>query len=881
MKMALFHLFGNSKQARRQKNSPQHAQRSRRARVEALEPRTLLTTLSLLNVPSGGLTVTAGSSLMFALNGSGGSNLTFSASSGNSSQVAASVTPATNETLQLTVTANTSSTAISSTNPGTVISGTMDFQLFDNYAGVGAITSHIESLVGQSFYNNLQFFRIINGVLQAGSPTNNGQGGSGASGAIGTTYDDAYSPDLQFSTGGVLAMAKSANDGNDSQFFITSSAVAAYNYRYSIVGFETQGSSFEQQLSTLPVETSTNFSGEDSQPVNTVTITSASIITDKQNGVLILNAPSTATAGQTETVNVTVGDGTAADTVVVPITVTIAANTSTTLSNPYLGTIPAINTVAGKSVTVTSIPAINPGSGTMYYNYGLSGDNNSTVTAFNNNTGQFTIQPTAGFVGMTPILLAVCNSAADTTSIGSYDTQVVPMFVTPTAPSISVSGVSAAGYLNVDTGFTFTVSGLFEGTDVTIFANGQELYSTPSTAASMTITTPSGTTLSDGVYTFTASQTDSLVDVTAGNQSITKDLVSPLSTGEQVTLNTTATAVTLPSGQGAATKFTLRRLGANAELVTDSSGKVLWTVPTASVVGLNVIGVANTAEQLTVDLNVGGVFAFKTGVAFTAGAGVSNDVLIVRGNNAGNTFNLSSAGLVVGGMDLTFTGVSPLRLHGGTGNDDYILPSSATNVAITDPGGNNTLDFSGDSKGITLNLALNSGQAQSIAPWGKTLSLQGTFQDLIGTPYADTLTGNGAADILTSNGGNDVLRAGSGNTVLVGGSGNSTLYAGSGTCLLIAGSGTSTLYGGSGVSLLVGGSTSYDANDQALLSILGSEGTQLMAMLRVRPLLSSVGAGSDVLKMGATAHDSGVKDILVAGKGHTWFLPGAHSIVKQ
>ena len=58
--------------------------------------------------------------------------------------------------------------------------------------------------------------------------------------------------------------------------------------------------------------------------------------------------------------------------------------------------------------------------------------------------------------------------------------------------------------------------------------------------------------------------------------------------------------------------------------------------------------------------------------------------------------------------------------------------------------------------------------------------------------------------------------------MLVNGSGKSTLYGGSGSCLLIAGSGTSTLYGGSGISMLVGGATSYDANDQALLSILAN-----------------------------------------------------------
>ena len=190
------------------------------------------------------------------------------------------MTPSTNKTLQLAVTATD--------QYGNPISGTLDFQLFDNYAGVDAITSHIESLVSSGFYNNLQFFRILNpstgnGILQAGSPTNNGQGGSG------TSFDDAYNPDLRFNTTGVLAMAKSGNDGNDSQFFITSSVLPGYNFRYTAVGFLTSGSDFLTQLANVTTVASTNFSGETSQPQDPVTITSATIINDTQDGVMILN----------------------------------------------------------------------------------------------------------------------------------------------------------------------------------------------------------------------------------------------------------------------------------------------------------------------------------------------------------------------------------------------------------------------------------------------------------------------------------------------------------------------------------------------------------------------------------------------------------------
>ena len=231
-------------------------------------------------------------------------------------------------------------------------------------------------------------------------------------------------------------------------------------------------------------------------------------------------------------------------------------------------------------------------------------------------------------------------------------------------------------------------------------------------------------------------------------------------------------------------------------------------------------------------------------------------------------------------MLVNFAGVKSLRFIGGTATDYYTLVSSPANLALVDSGGG-TLDFSKDTKGITLNLGLSSRQTQTIAPWGKTLALQGVFDNLIGTPYNDVLAGGAGTGVIRGDGGNNVLRAGSGNAVLVNGSGNSTAYGGSGTCLLIAGSGTSTLYGGSGIDMLVGGSTSYDANDSdALLSILAAIPNDI-ATSRSRFPTTPVGAGSYSLVMGKTATDSGRGGILVAGTGRTWFLPGAHDTVKQ
>jgi cyclophilin family peptidyl-prolyl cis-trans isomerase len=347
--------------------------------------------------------------------------------------------------------------------------------------------------------------------------------------------------------------------------------------------------------------------------------------------------------------------------------------------------------------------------------------------------------------------------------------------------------------------------------------------------------------------------------------------------------------VYLPTGSGNA--FTVRRNGANVQVVNDKTHAVLFTQALTSDIPLEVVFANGQADQVTINFAVGGTFSLPNGLSVQGGSSPGQNVLVVQGTAGADTFVLGNGTITADGLTTTFADVSLLRLKGGLGNNTFSLPTSSTNVAVVAGGGTDTLDFSGVSGGTGIgtaakpfSLALEAGQAQSIAPWGSyTLALTGSIANLTGSPYNDFLTGNAANNIIRGDGGNDMIYGGGGNDVLIGGSGidptKNQLHAGPGNNLLIAGTGTASLYGGKGNDMLIGGSTSYDAdtaaNDAALASLvkMGS----VRCFFAGKFLWNLAGASSYAsLSMGTTVQDSGAHDLLYGGGGIDWYLPGAN-----
>jgi Ca2+-binding RTX toxin-like protein len=211
-----------------------------------------------------------------------------------------------------------------------------------------------------------------------------------------------------------------------------------------------------------------------------------------------------------------------------------------------------------------------------------------------------------------------------------------------------------------------------------------------------------------------------------------------------------------------------------------------------------------------------GMTTFMSRTTFTINT--SNGVLVEAGFGNDN--------VLVFGLDV------PVQLRGGEGNDtltggngdDFLQGDFGNDTLRGGPAGDDTyrfvalrpwdlgddvidegntsgtdtLDFSGLRFGVNVNLA--SASMQSIEPTPvRTFFLNGqvieipllnfnprlrvqllasnglAIENVIGTEFADTITGNALANSLFGMGGNDTLRGGAGNDLLRGGRGNDTL----------------------------------------------------------------------------------------------------------
>jgi len=160
-----------------------------------------------------------------------------------------------------------------------------------------------------------------------------------------------------------------------------------------------------------------------------------------------------------------------------------------------------------------------------------------------------------------------------------------------------------------------------------------------------------------------------------------------------------------------------------------------------------------------------------------------------------------------GGNDTLSGGDGDDTLEGGAGAD--VLNGGANSLTADAVNAGDTARYAGSAAAVTVNLNLTGAQSSAGSDAdGDTLT---GIENLVGSAFNDTLTGDANANKLFGLGGNDTLRGGGGDDVLGGDDGDDLLYGDDGADSISGGMGNDRQWGGTGNDVISGG----DGNDTA------------------------------------------------------------------
>ncbi|RMF40028.1 MAG: tandem-95 repeat protein, partial [Planctomycetota bacterium] len=392
--------------------------------------------------------------------------------------------------------------------------GDMVFELFEGRAPLPS--GRVITLAQSGFYDGVTFHRVINNfVIQGGDPTGTGAGGSDLG-----DFDDQFHLELQHNRTGVLSYAKSTDDTNDSQFFITEGPQRFLDFNHSVFGQLVEGEAVREAISNTATDAS-------DRPINPVTINSATVFQDTENRVVILRPTGTGTGSATITVTVSDTEGNSTSQSFLATVVNDTANGA-----PFLNPIPPVQAVAGQTTTV-QLTAQDKEDDTLIFSVQPLGTQQFDLSV-DSSTGLVTLTPPAGFTGELQFRATV-RQTTPTTTTSPDDNQVVTVNVIQGAPTgvdldaASDTGTSDADDITSSSSLTFTVNGTVSGATVEIRVGETVVGSATASGGTTQVVVNDVTALGEGSVLFTATQT------VAG---VTSDPSPPLS----VTLDRTGPA---------------------------------------------------------------------------------------------------------------------------------------------------------------------------------------------------------------------------------------------------------------------------------------------------------------------------------------------------
>jgi Ca2+-binding RTX toxin-like protein len=223
----------------------------------------------------------------------------------------------------------------------------------------------------------------------------------------------------------------------------------------------------------------------------------------------------------------------------------------------------------------------------------------------------------------------------------------------------------------------------------------------------------------------------------------------------------------------------------------------------------------------------------------------------------GGAFNDTLAGL--GGNDQLYANAGNDSLDGGIGND--LLEGGAGNDIINGGADIDTASYAGASSRVVVNLLIATAQNTLGAGTDTIINVE----NLTGSAFDDTLTGNNVANLLIGGLGNDLLNGRGGLDTMVGANGNDRYYVDAAGDIVTetAGQGTDRIYASVNYTLAAGVSVEYlTANaGNTGLALTGNDFSMILEGLGGNDTLTG-GAGNDILT------GRGGADLMVGGAGN-------------
>jgi Ca2+-binding RTX toxin-like protein len=375
-----------------------------------------------------------------------------------------------------------------------------------------------------------------------------------------------------------------------------------------------------------------------------------------------------------------------------------------------------------------------------------------------------------------------------------------------------------------DLQFTPTDNGIYN-VRISVY-DSQGLFSQQSRAITIENANPSArldaSTDSTGQVSFTAIATDPGADDVSTLQytwtvngvvntvNHTNQLSSTLASSQTVSVT-----VTDKDGGSDAQAFYAVKVNSSPFVVDSNLNIVAGTANAILVVG------TNGDDSVIVQNGLKKVYVFGGDGADTIDARLAQaEVYLDGGTGNDMLYGGSSKNTLVAGTGTNF-------LYGGSGankfvggGDDSMFGGSGPNifgvhfsdVKLVAGGVDNTIDLTAAQAGVTLNVSNNTGVAQQVFTGAtlsailagsvsqpvnpnSTLSLTGTFQHLVGSPYDDQLTTATQDTTIAGGDGNDTLFSTAPNTMLDGGAGDDTIVLTNASGTFTGGGGNDTIRG--------------------------------------------------------------------------------------